>query len=84
MSSMNVKVGDVVKIVTGNKENKGKQGKVLVAYPDNNKVIVENLNLVKKHKKPRSAKEEGGIIDKPNAIDVSNVMVVCPKCGKTT
>lgn len=84
MSSMNVKRGDIVEIKVGDEKEKGKRGKVLAAYPTENKIIVEGLNIVKKHVKPRNAQEKGGIIDKPRTIDASNVMVVCPKCGKST
>lgn len=84
MSSMNVKRGDVVEILVGDENEKGKRGKVLVTSPSDKKVIVEGLNLVKKNVKPRNAQEKGGIIDKPRAVDASNVMVVCPKCGKAT
>ena len=80
MASMNVRSGDTVEILVGGSENRGKRGKVTVA----GKVIVEGLNLVTKHKKPRSAQDQGGIIERPRAIDVSNVALVCPKCGKTT
>lgn len=84
MASMNVRSGDTVEIIVGGVENAGKRGKVIVADPKAGKVIVENLNLVTKHKKPRSAQEQGGIVERPRAIDVSNVMLVCPKCGKAT
>lgn len=84
MASMNVRSGDTVEIIVGGVENVGKRGKVIVADPKEGKVIVEGLNLVTKHKKPRSAQEQGGIVERPRAIDVSNVVLVCPKCGKTT
>lgn len=84
MSSMNVKRGDVVEIIVGDEKEKGKRGKVIAAHPTDNKVIIEGLNLVKKHIKPRNAQEKGGIVDQPRPIDASNVMVVCPKCGKAT
>ena len=84
MASMNVRSGDTVEILVGGSENRGKRGKVTVADPKAGKVIVEGLNLVTKHKKPRSAQDQGGIIERPRAIDVSNVALVCPKCGKTT
>ncbi len=84
MASMNVRSGDTVEIITGNMENRGKRGKVVVTNPQEGTVIVENLNLVTKHKKPRSAQEQGGKIERPRAIDVSNVALVCPHCGKTT
>lgn len=84
MASMNVRSGDTVEIVVGGVENRGKRGRVTVANPKTGKVVVENLNLVTKHKKPRNAQEQGGKVEQPRAIDVSNVMVVCPKCGKAT
>lgn len=84
MASMNVRSGDTVIITVGGVENRGKKGKVIVADPQTGRVIVENLNLVTKHKKPRSAQDQGGKIERPRAIDVSNVMLVCPKCGEPT
>ena len=84
MASMNVRSGDTVEIIVGDVENRGKRGKIVVADPKSNRVIVENLNLVTKHRKPRSAQEQGGKVERPRMIDVSNVALVCPKCGKTT
>ena len=84
MASMNIRSGDTVELTVGGVENRGKRGKVTVADPKAGKVVVENLNLVTKHRKPRNAQEQGGKIPQPRAIDVSNVMLVCPKCGKTT
>ena len=82
MASMNVRSGDTVEIITG--KDCGKQGKVIVTNPEKGTVIVEGLNMVTKHKKPRSAQEQGGKIERERAIDVSNVALVCPVCGKTT
>lgn len=84
MASMNVRSGDTVKIIVGDKDNRGKKGKVIVADPQTGRVIVEGLNLVTKHKKPRSAQEQGGKVERPRAVDVSNVMLICPKCGEAT
>ena len=84
MASMNVRSGDTVEIIVGGVEDYGKRGKVIVADPKTGRVIVEGLNLVTKHKKPRSAQEQGGKVERPRAVDVSNVMLVCPKCGKAT
>ena len=81
---MNVRSGDTVQILVGGVENRGKKGKVVIADPKNGKVIVEGLNLVTKHKKPRSAQEQGGKVERPRAIDVSNVALVCPKCHQAT
>jgi large subunit ribosomal protein L24 len=81
---MNIRSGDLVEIIVGGDDVVGKKGRVISASPKTGKVIVENLNMVSKHRKPRSAQEQGGIIDMPRPIDVSNVMLVCPKCGKAT
>ncbi len=79
---MNVKVNDTVLVITG--KYKGKQGKVLAAYPKNNRVIVEGVNLVHKHEKARKANETSRIVTEEAPIDASNVEVVCDKCGKAT
>ena len=87
-----VKKGDIVQILTG--KDRGKQGRVLEARPREGRVIVENLNLVKRHTKPRPIRnanrmggpqvEPGGVITKPAPLPVSNVMVVCPVCNRPT
>ena len=84
MASMNVRSGDTVEIIVGDVESRGKRGKVIVANPKTNRVVVEGLNLVTKHRKPRSAQETGGKFDQPRPVDVSNVALVCPKCNETT
>lgn len=84
MASMNVRSGDTVEIIVGTVENRGKRGKVLVANPETHTVVVEGLNLVTKHRKPRSAQEQGGKFEQPRPVDVSNVALVCPSCKKTT
>lgn len=84
MASMNVRSGDTVEIIVGGVEDLGKRGKVTVADPKTGRIVVEGLNLVTKHRKPRSAQEQGGKFEQPRMIDVSNVMLVCPKCGKAT
>ena len=81
-NSMNVKTGDNVVVITG--KDAGKQGKVLACLPKKNRIVVEGVNIISRHTKPRNAKESGGIIKKEGTIDVSNVMVVCPECGKPT
>ena len=80
MKKMHVKRGDVVKVISG--KDKGKEGKIITAIPEKNKVVVEGVALVKKHQKARRQGEESGIITVEAAIDASNVMRVCPKCGK--
>jgi len=80
MKKMHVKRGDLVRVISG--KDKGKEGKVVIAMPEDNKVVVEGVAMVKKHQKARRQGEEGGIIMKEAAIDASNVLRVCPKCGK--
>lgn len=79
---MKIKKNDQVKMLTG--KDSGKTGKVSSVIPGENKVIVEGLNLVKKHMRPRREGEKGQRVEVPRKIQVSNVALVCPKCGKTT
>ncbi len=79
---MKVKKNDTVLVLTG-KDN-GKTGKVLRAIPGDNKIVVDGVNVQKKHKKARSAQETSGIVEQAGPIDASNVLVVCPACGKAT
>lgn len=79
---MKVKKNDTVLVCTG--KDAGKTAKVLVALPKTNKVVVDGINIQKKHKKARSAQEVSEIVSQSGAIDASNVMVVCPACGKAT
>ena len=80
--AMNVKKGDTVIVLSG--KDKGKQGKVLGTVPSEAKVVVEGINMVTCHVKPRKQGEEGGIIQRETPIYASKVMLVCPKCGKPT
>ena len=80
--ALNVKKGDNVLVIAG--KDKGKTGKVLVAMPADNSVVVAGVNIIAKHKKPRSANDKGGIIKKENKIDASNVQIICPICNKAT
>ena len=79
---MNIRKDDKVVVLSG--QDKGKQGKVLVAEPKTGKVIVEGVNVATKHKKPRKQGEDGGIIKVETPIYASKVQLVCPKCGKGT
>ena len=79
---MIVKKGDQAVVISG--KEKGKKGKVSQVIPTTGKVVIENVNVVSRHKKPRSAQEKGGIMKKAAPIDASNVMVVCPARGKAT
>lgn len=82
MNSMNIKTGDTVIVLSG--KDKGKKGKVITAMPSVHKVIVENVNVAKKHHKPRKQGETGGIISKEIPIASCKVMLVCGKCSKPT
>jgi len=79
---MKVKKGDTIKMLAG--KDRGKTGKVLHSFPDKEKVIVEGLNIVKKHTRPRKEGEKGQRVEIPRRVPVSNVMLVCPKCSKGT
>ena len=79
---MRIKKGDTVLVITG--KDKGKTGKVDAVYSDKNKVLVDNVNVVTKHQKPKSQQDKGGIVKKTAPIEASNVMVVCPVCNKAT
>lgn len=82
MAKLFVKKGDTVVVIAG--KEKGKTAKVLEVSPKSNKVLVENVNVVTKHQKQKSQEEKGGIIKKSAPIEASNVMVICPDCGKAT
>jgi large subunit ribosomal protein L24 len=78
-----IRHGDTVKVMTG--RSKGKSGKVLSVNPAKNTVTVERANIIKKHTRANPSKNvRGGILDKEGPIHVSNVMLVCPACGKHT
>lgn len=79
---MKIKKNDTVKVIAGNA--KGTQGKVLKVFPDNDRVIVEKVNMIKRHTRQTSQADKGGIIEKEAPISASNVILVCPKCGKPT
>ena len=90
--ALKVKKGDTVQMLTG--KDRGKQGRVLEALPRDRKVLVENLNIQKRHRKPRPIRDAsrmggtqmlpGGIIDRASLVDISNVMLVCPTCKLPT
>ncbi len=84
---MRIKVGDMVEVISGNE--RGLTGRVRVALPKQNRVIVEGLNIVRKHQRPmpsraRGGRTEGGIIELEAPIHVSNVMLICPSCDQRT
>lgn len=81
-SKVHVKKGDTVQVLSG--KSKGKRGKVLDVIISKNRVIVENVNMLTKHTKPRSQGEVGGIIRQEGAINASKVQRVCDKCDRPT
>ena len=81
-NKVHVKKEDTVLVLTG--KDKGKKGKVLSVNPSTNQVLVEGVNMSTKHKKPRGRYQQGGIIHQESAVNGSNVMLVCDKCGKPT
>jgi large subunit ribosomal protein L24 len=91
-TQLKIRKGDTVQMLAG--KDRGKRGRVLEARPRENTVVVENLNVMKKHQKPRPIRDAsrmggtqmapGGILDRPAAVSVSNVMLVCPTCNLPT
>ena len=89
---MKIRKGDLVQMLSG--KDAGKQGRILEADPKKRRVIVENLNMAKRHRRPRPMKDAsrmgqtqiqpGGVFDIAAAVDVSNVMVICPACNRPT
>ena len=82
MAGLKIRKGDKVQVLSG--KDKGKTGTVSRALPDKDKVIVDGVNVAKKHQKPTQAIQQGGIIDKDMPIHVSNVAIVCDSCSKPT
>ena len=82
MANMKIKKGDTVVVLSG--KDKGKQGNVQAVIPADRKVVVEGINIVTCHTKPRRQGETGGIVKREAAIYASKVQVVCPKCSKAT
>jgi large subunit ribosomal protein L24 len=90
--TLKIKKGDLVQMISG--KDRGKQGKVLESLPRERRVIVENLNIVKEHRKPRPMRnpsrmgqaqiQPGGIVEVAAAVPVANVMLVCPVCRRAT
>lgn len=80
MQDMRLKKGDMVKVMAG--KEKGKTGKILKVVKDKERLIVEKLNMLKKHQRP-DAKGKGGIVEKEGSIHLSNVMLICNKCDGT-
>jgi len=91
-ATMKIRKGDLVHMISG--KDRGKQGRVIEARPRDKRVIVENLNIVKRHMRPQPMRDSsrmggaamtpGGVIEKASAVPVSNVMLVCPTCNRPT
>jgi len=81
-AKLHVKKGDQVIVVSG--KDKGKKGRILFAYPSDQRVLIEGVNIVKRHTRPNPTNPQGGIIEKEAPIHVSNVMIVDPKTGEPT
>ncbi len=79
---LHVKKGDIVQVIAG--DDRGKQGRVLKVLPKKNKVIVEGVNIVYKHKKPTSQDQQSNIVEQEAPIDISNVLPICPETGEPT
>ena len=92
MAALKIKKGDLVQVLSG--KDRGKQGRVLEARPKEGRILVENLNMIKRHTRPRPMRnasrmgspqiQPGGVIERAGPIQVSNVMVVCPVCRRPT
>jgi large subunit ribosomal protein L24 len=92
MARVRIRKGDLVQMLAG--KDRGKQGRILESRPRDGRVIVENLNLVKRHTRPQPMKDSsrmggaamtpGGVIEKASAVPISNVMLVCPTCNRPT
>ena len=90
--TMKIRKGDLVQVLSG--KDRGKQGRIIEADPKKRRVIVENLNVVKKHRRPRAMRDSsrmgqpqiqpGGVFDVASPVPVSNVMIVCPTCNRAT
>ena len=82
MNKVHVKTGDEVIVING--KNRGARGKVLQVSPSEGKVIVEGINIVTKHVKPKKMGEQGGLLKAESALYADKVQLVCPKCGRST
>jgi large subunit ribosomal protein L24 len=80
--ALGLRKDDIVVVISG--ENKGKSGKILKVLPEKNRVIVEGVNIVRRHTKPSVKNQQGGIMEKEASLHISNLMLKCPKTGKPT
>ncbi len=80
--SLGIRKEDTVYVLTG--KEKGKRGRVLAVDRNKSNILIEKVNIIKKHMKPSKKYAQGGIIEKEAPVHLSNIMLLCPKCGKTT
>lgn len=80
--ALKIRRGDTVMVIAG--KDRGKKGKVQKVLPRERRVIIEDINMVRKHRKPTRQVMQGGIIEQPAPLDISNVMLVCRRCGEPT
>ena len=80
--SLTIRKGDKVRVLSG--KDKGKEGRVLRAMPEKERVVVENVHMIKKHSRPSQKNPQGGIVEMEGTIHVSNLMLICPSCGEPT
>jgi large subunit ribosomal protein L24 len=87
-NKLRIKKGDTVHIIAGKErgtmDNAAKRGKVLKVLPEENRVVVERMNIIKRHTRPSKTNQQGGIVEREAPINIANVMLVCPKCNKPT
>lgn len=79
---MKIKKGDIVQIISG--KDRGRSGKTLKVFPKNEKILVEGIAMKKRHRRPRKAREKGQVVNLPSPIHVSNVMLRCKNCGRSS
>ena len=79
---MQIKKNDTVMVISG--KEKGKRGRVIAVYPATNRLLIEKLNMIKRHTRPNQQLRQGGIVEKESPISASNVQLICSKCDKPT
>ncbi len=79
---MQIKKNDTVLVMTG--KEKGKRGRVIAVYPRENRILIEKLNMIKRHTRPNQQLRQGGIVEKESPISASNVKLICKRCDKPT
>ena len=82
IAKLHVKKNDMVKVIAG--KDQGKSGKVMRVFPGKSRVVVEGLNIIKRHTRPNQLNPEGGIVEKEAPLSISNVMLVCGSCNQAT